>query len=827
MSNPEPLAGDAWCEKHRRGLLFTLLAVCLGLRVWLAATGGQGYWPDEMRYSSASREAAWQFAHGHSREAWLALIGQADHLLFKIIGLPAAFWELKFGNNGTLVASWFGLFSVASIGLLYGVARAAGASAREGLLAVFFAAGSSSLFYYCRHYFPYDVSLCFCLLALWLSLGPPNAWRTLLAGLAAGMGFLSYNGYWLLGGAILVFHVLSAGGWPRRLARAVLAGGALLAPVVAAVLAARAINRDLIASFREFSQTINQGDFGRGWRLIVEYLWSAEGLSGLAWGGLICVGLVLRGKRRRILLWLGFAAALYLGLVVSSDVLRTFVVYGRTARILVPFLCLAAAAAAEGALIRWPSRQLGWTLIVGVTVAAGWQMAPALRQAFPDDFLRDANSLAQRTRVESRTLLRVLNADRLSEGLVMSEPRPHEVLLRRSHPLQFGPYLYEGFGEARRTLFQREDISMQLVAVPSVRLPDIGGGYPGPLRVRVKFPANRYGISEPLLTSGESGRANFVYVRYVDPGHIQFGYDCWSCGGTLGDPVSVDFAKEHELLLSCGAQFSPAAAPPADLEPAAWRQLQGSVFVALDGAVALAERAATNPADPRTITIGTNFAGGSSARQSFSGEVRGIERLAWNEVLKRLAVENLSLRALAQLVADASPGPDWNGFCGPLRLKLRFPAGAAGQAEPLLVTGVSGKGDFLYVRYLADGRVTFGFDHWGVGGAESAPVSLADTRRAEVVISCGGLMPPRGAKIYEANAAAGALRENVVVSVDGRVVFVAAMASHPTLPANISLGRNQIGGSTAAARFGGEIYSLGSEPAAAVLRMLAPAVRAR
>jgi hypothetical protein len=664
MPNPEPFASEAWCEKHRRGLLFALLAGCLGLRVWLASTGGQGYWPDEMRYSSASREAAWQFAHGSSRDAWLALIGQADHLLFKIVGLPAAFWELKFGINGTLVASWFGLFSVAAIGLLYGIARAARASAREGLLAVFFAAGSSSLFYYCRHYFPYDVSLCFCLLGLWLALGEPKSWRSLAAGLAAGLGFLAYNGYWLLGGAILVFHVLSGKGWVRMVARGTLAGVGLLAPLVAAVLSARAIDRDLIASFREFSRTITQGDFGRGWSLVGEYLWSAEGFGGLVWVGLIGFGLRHRGDRRRIFLWCGFSAALYLGLVVCSDVLRTFVVYGRSARMLVPFFCLGAAAGMESLLLGWRKRRVAALPLVMVVGAGAMQMAAALRQSFPDDFLREANTRARHASSESRALLRVLNADRLSEGQVMSEPRPHDVLMRWKHPLQFSPYLYEGYGEERRRLFQRSDISMQLVAIPGVKVPDSGGGYPGPLRLRVKFPSNRSGISEPLLTSGESGRANFVYVRYVDAGHIQFGYDSWSYGGTLGDPVPVDFAKEHELLVSSGAQFSPSGPLPAEVEPNAWRQLQGSVFVALDGVVALAERVATNPVDARSFTVGTNFAGGS-ARQSFSGEVREIEPLAWYEVIKRLAVENLSLRALAQLVGEASPGPESGWFLRP------------------------------------------------------------------------------------------------------------------------------------------------------------------
>lgn len=819
MTNSEPIASAAWCEQHRRGLLIALLAISLGLRVWLAATGGQGYWPDEMRYSSASREAAWQFAHGTPRDAWLALIGTADHLLFKIAGLPAAYWELKFGHNGTLVASWFGFFSVLAIALIYAIARAAGAAAREALLAAFFAAGASSLFYYCRHFFPYDLSLFFCLLATWLALGPAAWWRSGVAGLAAGLGFLSYNGYWLLGGVVLAFHVLAGGDWRRMVGRALLAGVGLAAPIAAAIWAARSLGRDLIASFREFSGTITQGDFGHGWSLVGEYLWSAEGVIVVAWVALMAAGLSFDRSRRRIVLWLGFVAALYLGLVVCSDVLRTFVVYGRTARIVVPFLCLGAAAGAEGLAARWPRRE-GWALLLTFMFAgAAWNMGTPLRQVFPDGFLRAAKLRAQIARAESSALLRVLNASRLGEGYVMSEPRPHAVLLRRTHPLQFAPFLYEGFSAERRRRFRTDDISMQLIAVPSVTLPDIGGGYPGPLRLRIKFPTNRSGVSEPLLTSGEPGRADFIYVQYLDERHIRVGYDCWNVGGPLGSPVAIDLTKEHEVLVSSCAQLPPSGNPPDGLESAAWRRLQGSVFVAIDGEVVLMERVATNRAAPNTLFVGTNVVGGSTAREGFSGEVRGIERLGWNEVLKRLEVEALSARELTQLVASASPGPAWIGYCGPLRLKLRFPHGVAGQAEPLVVTGTTGKGDFVYVRYLADGRVSFGFDHWGIGGAESAPVALNETRRAEVMINFGAMMPPIGAGIYATNPGLADLRQRVAVTVDGRIVFSTAMASHPAAADAISVGRNLIGGSTTAAQFSGEIFSVDSEPSATVLAL--------
>jgi len=106
----------------------------------------------------------------------------------------------------------------------------------------------------------------------------------------------------------------------------------------------------LIAAFSEFSKTITQGDFGRGHVFVGQYLWETEGVSILGWMAFTVVCLWYgrqRETRRRLHFWLGAAALLYLGLVICADVLRVFVVYGRTARILVPFLCLAAAAAGE------------------------------------------------------------------------------------------------------------------------------------------------------------------------------------------------------------------------------------------------------------------------------------------------------------------------------------------------------------------------------------------------------------------------------------------------------------------------------------------------
>jgi hypothetical protein len=799
MQPSEPDSAAGFCHRHFSLLLAALLLLSLALRVWLASTGGQGYWADEMRYSATTNDAAWQFTHGAPRDGWIALIGTADHLLFKIVGLPAALWELRHGDNPTLVASYFGLFSVFAIALVCAVARSAGASRRESLLAGLFAATANSLFYYSRHFFPYDLALALCLLGQWLALGRDAWWRSLGAGLAAGLGFLAYNGYWLLSAIVLIFHTLrGVMGW-QMLKRASLAGVGLLAPIVAVVVGAKMLNHDLIASFRAFSGTVTLGDFGRGWIFVWQYLWAAEGGLLVVWLLLSVGGLLLVRSRRAPALryWFGFTIILYAGLIICADVGKVFVVYGRTARMVVPFLCLAAAAGADGLAVRW-SWRWGGTVLLGITTILGMRhMGEALRQVFPREFLELAKERAKVARTESPALLRVLNADLVYVGSIMTESRPNDVLLQRRRPLQFKPFLFEGLTEERRGFLATQNLAMRLIAVPSASLPDIGSGYPGPLRLRVKFPTDRSG-GEPLIASGETGRANFVYVQYTDPRHIRIGYDCWIRGGPLSSPIEIDYAREHELLVSCGAQLPPGVEPPAGVDAIAWARLQGQVIVAVDGITVLSGSVAMHPTSPQNIFLGMNVVGGSTASELFSGDILSVERAPWADVLKRME-------------------PEWAGFPGPMRLRVRLPLGGAGTAEPLIVSGVTGGGDFVFVRYHGDGRVSFGFDHWGAGGPESKPIAVGKNRKVEIVTSHGGLMPPGGASVYARSPALAALRESVLISVDGQVVVRAVASAHPSKFENITFGRNLIGGSTTVAKFTGTFESMKLEPAELVL----------
>ena len=178
------------------------------------------------------------------------------------------------------------------------------------------------------------------LAALWLALGPYSPGRSFWTGCAAAVGFLTYNGYWVLGGCILTLHsVLGHGGGRRFFVRAACAGAGLLAPVVAAVGGGEALSRDLLASYFKFAGNVVQGDFFLGYRAIGEYLWCSERGLGLLWLAAIAyaVGAGVRARELgRLGWWLGGIALLGGSLVFFSDVVPRFVVHGRLSRGLVP-----------------------------------------------------------------------------------------------------------------------------------------------------------------------------------------------------------------------------------------------------------------------------------------------------------------------------------------------------------------------------------------------------------------------------------------------------------------------------------------------------------
>ena len=425
------------------------------MRLYLVFHGGQYYWPDEQRYR-ASQLAAEHLMQGDATGAVTALV-RPEHTLFPVIGVAPALLEQHRGASSRIPALFFATFSVAGILLLGRIASALHATPGEALLAGVLLASSASWTYYSRHLLPYDVSMTFALAALLAGIRH----RLVFCGLLSSAAFLSYSGMWAIVGFTLVAPVVMASDDARRLARnALMVGTAFVVPIASLFTITALLGRPLLRQYLDFAGTVSQGRFEEGWRLPFEYFWHAEHGIALIWlACLVPAALAAWQSSRRARHALAGVVFVYVALVVAAVVLEVFVVYGRTARQLVPFLCLLAA----HEITRWQTRVPRVFLMALVVTAAGqvaYNLHTPIVQVFPDRFRSDAAGVAASPGEE----LTFIHADHIY-------PIPEEVrvtgarvLAASPHPLQFLPYQYEGYTPEERHLLRTSDIRMRLVA---------------------------------------------------------------------------------------------------------------------------------------------------------------------------------------------------------------------------------------------------------------------------------------------------------------------------------------------------------------------------
>lgn len=488
MQAETPAARRWW--RGGRALLVLLLAAA-GLRAALVLGGGQSFFPDEIRFArsiilllrlQAGRlDDALEFGLAPDHTAWVwvgagpALV-QAAWLTVRGLPLESTTWWAHTAWISALVLS---LASTAVVGLVHAVARRAGAPRDEALLAALLAACATSLLYFSRHLLPYDAALALGLAALWVGLTPaPRLATSAACGLLAGATFLTYNAYWLLAAGVLVAAAARAGCRPGQVAALGLGAAAPPALVVALDLALR--GGGLLSESRSFAASARQGAFEEGWRLPWEYLWEAEGALLAAWvaAAACAAARAARGGpgAARGRLWLGLAVGLYAALALASTGLEAFVVYGRTARVLVPFLCLAAAWALVPGLRRCrPGLRLALLALLLAHTAARFEAPLALvfpAQAWVPLSARfgpfaptfTVRGPALPARPDAVPGLWLVNGAYFHPFDGPGDPAPAgEVLWQAAHPLEFRPYQYEGFTPVQRRWLREEDVGMRVV----------------------------------------------------------------------------------------------------------------------------------------------------------------------------------------------------------------------------------------------------------------------------------------------------------------------------------------------------------------------------
>lgn len=783
--------------------ILAVLAVTLLVRVVLVWNGGQGFWPDETRYQ-ASQEAVRRLAEGNVRSALGSAVAQGDHPGFKLLGIvPAAAAKVIGVQDLRLPAAFFTAFSWMALWLLWGIVRRMGASPAAQAWTVAVAGLSTSLTYYTRHLLPYDVSLTLALAAIYVAWRTPGSgWRAFAAGALAGASFLVYLGYWLVAGiALVLIGCGPAGTWCRLLARWTQAAAGFAAALLAVWLIDRLGEGTMVENSRRFSGSITQGDFGSGWWLVWEYFWKAEGWLAVMW--LLAVGGLAAaawrqwraGERpeRTWLLGLGAVAAVYAGLVVLSDLVPKFVVYGRTARQLVPFLSVVTGLALAHFLAG--RSRLAWVLGLALAGNFAWQIAPAITVGFPNEFRRKAAAVQAKApaTVPGRSYHRLVNVDHYVYEAERLPYAPEAVLLAARHPYEFEPFLYEGSSARQREQRRAADHRMQLVrmAVPPAMQPV--GDAPGQVRMRLRFAPGRAGMSEPVLSLGRRDDGDLFFVRYQSEHHLVLGMESVGSSVQTGPPVPYEPGREYELDLFSGSMLPPDAAGLSELQKLYYANL---VRVSLDGVEVLRAMAVPHRVDPAETYAGYNRVEASSAVTAFSGEILAVRR-----------------GGLPEMDGAAAPG---RGDYGAIRLHILLPAAAAGIPEPLVVAGVPGSATFVYVRVMSEARIKLGVEIWGIGAWESEPVSTTPGQPVDLVVSCPAFFPAPGAATWGGATAAQQqeVRSRLQARVNGAIVLDVPAPAIEARSEPVFYGKNPLGGSLVSEAFTGRLLQVSRLPLA-------------
>jgi len=150
----------------------------------------------------------------------------------------------------------------------------------------------------------------------------------------------------------------------------------------------------------------------------------------------------------------------------------------------------------------------------------------------------------------------------------------------------------------------------------------------GPLRLRLKFPTDKAGTLEPLVVTGLSFRADFIYLYYTDQYSIQVGFEHTSYGGDITKPpIDIDYGAEHTLEVYMGSLYPPFEHPYFErMSPTEVTRLKRTLRIVLDGQEVLAGNYDFYDSSPGDVTVGRNSVSDAFGRR-FTGQIINVSRI--------------------------------------------------------------------------------------------------------------------------------------------------------------------------------------------------------
>jgi hypothetical protein len=458
-----------------------VLLVSLILRWILIFRGGQYYISDETRYE-VSRNAAKFLLQGHFGEALKQFTFSPEHLGFKVIGVIPALMEHMVGTSLVFPAIFFSLFSVLNLYLIFLLSQRIHASSNESLYTLLIASSCLSLLYYSRHLFPYDMAMSFGLLALYVALARNQTVKTSFAcGCLSFLCFIIYNGYWSLAGFVMLANILiNSEKITEVLQKTIFTSIGFITPFALLVIAMLQSGTNMISAYRLFATSITQGSFEEGWSLPFEYFWHTEHTIILILGALSITAVLsqFNHPRQDMKLWLGGILLIYLCLLIPSVILRYFVVYGRLARQIIPFLALLSAQGLAQIENRVTSgHKITIVFLVIILIQAAWNFAYPYHLSYPREFVAEAQVRFPKFEFSSKRLAFGAPVLCQNNGYIMESAKYYvtpptnipqvegQLLMSALHPENFLPYQYDGDPPAIRQFFRIRKLRMNFYKV--------------------------------------------------------------------------------------------------------------------------------------------------------------------------------------------------------------------------------------------------------------------------------------------------------------------------------------------------------------------------
>ncbi|PTY02512.1 hypothetical protein DB347_24220 [Opitutaceae bacterium EW11] len=175
---------------------------------------------------------------------------------------------------------------------------------------------------------------------------------------------------------------------------------------------------------------------------------------------------------------------------------------------------------------------------------------------------------------------------------------------------------------------------LQVSAIRAFHVTKTGSTEWGPRRLSLVLPQGRTGACEPLVCTGQTGKGNIVYVRYLSDSKIQVGYDHWGVGAVTSDPIAIDYSATNQFEISVGSLYPELGDSWWGEKPGRPRTAKNTVFVKVNDQIVLNTPFAAHPTNRDDIVVGLNPIGGSTAESAFTGEIQAVEAIPVPQEIK-------------------------------------------------------------------------------------------------------------------------------------------------------------------------------------------------